>query len=607
MGMSEVDSVREIRPITILLLEDSDLDAELVAACLAAAKIDNVTRRVITRDDFLAALRDCAFDLILADYVLPAFDGVTALALAREHCPSVPFVFVSGTLGEDVAVEALKNGATDYVTKQRLDRLPRTVLRALTEAKGRRAREEAEQALRELNATLEQRVLERTLALEGSNRELKRQVAQREKAEAALRQAQRLEVVGQLTSGVAHDFNNLLTVILGNLQFLERVPVPDAVRRRLDTMRIAAERGAKLTSQLLSFSRRQHLEPAPTNLNDILATMRGMLASTLGGSIRIDTSLDEALWSAMVDATQVELVILNLVINARDAMEVGGTLTITTRNGRLGPSARAEDPAPGDYVIVDVSDTGSGMTEDVLERAFEPFFTTKGPGRGSGLGLAQVYGFAKQSGGGVSIDTRPGHGTTVSLYLPRCADHARVEAVPAPAEKAPAQQRERPVILVVDDDDAVREVTARSLQELGYETVETSSGQAMLDYLERGGRVDLVLLDYAMPGMNGIDAARTARKRRAGIATLLLTGFLDTSVLAETGEDGAILKPYRVDELARKVEAALQGARQARPAVHAGEAKRALGLSRDAAEGSPAGLLGMGSASPADRDRAASR
>jgi signal transduction histidine kinase len=603
MGMSEVDSVREIRPITILLLEDSDLDAELVGACLAAAKIDNVTRRVITRDDFLAALRDCAFDLILADYVLPAFDGVTALALAREHCPSVPFVFVSGTLGEDVAVEALKNGATDYVTKQRLDRLPRTVLRALTEAKGRRAREEAEQALRELNATLEQRVLERTLALESSNRELKRQVAQREMAEAALRQAQRLEVVGQLTSGVAHDFNNLLTVILGNLQFLERTAVPEAVRRRLDTMKVAAERGAKLTFQLLSFSRRQHLEPAPTNLNDILAAMRGMLASTLGGSIRIDTFLDEGLWSAMVDPTQVELVILNLVINARDAMEVGGTLTIATRNGRLGPSSRADDPAPGDYVIVDVSDTGSGMTKDVLERAFEPFFTTKGPGRGSGLGLAQVYGFAKQSGGGVSIDTRPGHGTTVSLYLPRCTDPVCVEAVPAPAEKAPAQQREPPVILLVDDDHAVREVTARSLQELGYETVETSSGQAMLDYLDRGGRVDLVLLDYAMPGMNGIDAARAARKRRAGIATLLVTGFLDTSVLAETGEDGAILKPYRVEELARKVEAALQGARQARPAVPAGEAK--WSLSGETAEGSPR-LLGRGSAAHADRDRAVS-
>jgi signal transduction histidine kinase len=607
MGMTELDMMGEGRPIAILLLEDSDLDVELVAECLAAAGIDNVTHRVITRDEFQAAIRDCAFDLILADYALPAFDGVAALALAREHCPSVPFVFVSGTLGEDVAVEALKNGATDYVTKQRLDRLPRTVMRALAEAKARTARREAEQALRELNATLEQRVIERTVALESSNRELKRQVAQREMAEAALRQAQRLEIVGQLTSGVAHDFNNLLTVILGNLQFLERASAPDAMRRRLETMKVAAERGAKLISQLLAFSRCQHLEPAPTNLNDILASMRSMLASTLGGSIRIDTSLDEALWSAMVDPTQIELVILNLVINARDAMEVGGTLTITTRNGRLGPPARAEDPSPGDYVIVEVSDTGSGMTEDVLERVFEPFFTTKGPGRGSGLGLAQVYGFAKQSGGGVSIDTRPGHGTTVSLYLPRCEVLARSEAVPAPPEKAPAQQRERPVILVVDDDDAVREVTARSLHDLGYETVETSSGQAMLDYLDRGGRVDLVLLDYAMPGMNGVDAARAARARRADIAILLVTGFLDTSVLGETGEDGAILKPYRVDELARKVEAALRGTRQARPIGHGGEAKRALSLAGEPPEGRSAGLLGRSSASPSSRDQAASR
>ena len=564
-------------PIRILLIEDSDLDVELITAALDGAGLACRIDRVMTRDAFAAAVSEPCHDLILADYVLPTFDGLSALEHARAHCPDIPFVFVSGTLGEDVAVEALKTGATDYVVKQRLDRLPRTVLRALAEAQARSERRAAAEALRALNESLEVRVAERTSALAAANAELRREIAERERVEEALRQAQRLEAVGQLTSGVAHDFNNLLTVIAGNLEFLARALPDERSRRRVETMRGAADRGARLTAQLLAFSRRQRLEPVPVRLNDTVAAMRDLLQSSIGGAVAIEMALEPALWPALVDPTQIELIILNLAINARDAMAVGGRLTIETANATLGPPERSEGPPAGEHVMIALSDTGSGISPEVLEHVFEPFFTTKEVGKGSGLGLAQVYGFVKQSGGGVRIETCLGEGTTVRVFLPRAAREPEAadderEAVLPPARPA----GEAPAVLVVDDDGAVREITVARLLEAGYRIHEAGSGQAALRTLEAGTAVDLVVLDFAMPGMNGAEAACEIRRRRPALPLIFATGYADRAALMQVDgvcEERIVQKPFRGSELERKVASALSQ----RPALRLVPARSAGG------------------------------
>jgi CheY-like chemotaxis protein len=323
-------------------------------------------------------------------------------------------------------------------------------------------------------------------------------------------------------------------------------------------MRAAAERGAKLTDQLLSFSRRQRLEPKPLNLNDTVASMRDLLQSTMGGSIRIETRLNRGLWPAMVDPTQLELAILNLAINARDAREVGGTLSVQTTNVTLGPASSSEEPPAGEYVAICVSDTGSGMPDDIRSRVFEPFFTTKEVGKGSGLGLSQVLGFAKQSGGGVRIDSRIGESTSVHIYLPRAAGRV-VDAGPASPASSAAKGIGGATVLLVDDDNAVREVTAAMLVELGCRTIEAGSGGTALDLLETVPEIDLVLIDFAMPGMNGAEVARRVREKRPLLPILFVTGYADRAVLSEIGEAHIIAKPYVDDELADKVRAALLG------------------------------------------------
>ncbi|KQO66320.1 histidine kinase [Methylobacterium sp. Leaf469] len=549
--------------IRILHLEDSDLDAELVEAALDGMGRPYVIDRVMDRPDFAAAALPGRHDLILADFVLPTFDGISALAVAREQCPDTPFVFVSGTLGEETAVEALKNGAVDYITKQRLERLPRTVLRALAEAQAKADKRRAEAALQALNDTLELRIAERTRELATSNAELQMQIVERERVEEALRLAQRLEAVGQLTSGVAHDFNNLLTVISGNIEFLGREVSTERSKRRLAMMKGAADRGANLTAQLLAFSRRQRLEPTPVSLNQTVASMRDLLQSSIGGAVRIETTLQPDLWPALVDATQIELVILNLAINARDAMVVGGCLTIETANVTVtGPQTRPEQPMPGEYVMVAVSDTGTGMPPEVVARAFEPFFTTKEVGKGSGLGLAQAYGFVKQSGGGIRIDTIVGEGTSIRVYLPRVEDgtsavHEAPHMTACGLGRLPGGQS---VLLVVDDDTAVREVTTTRLAEAGHAVREAGSGLAGLASLEADPCVDLVVLDFAMPGMNGAEVATEIRKRWPSLPILFVTGYADTTALMKVGAVGAdsiVQKPFRDGELERKVGEAI--------------------------------------------------
>ncbi len=396
---------------------------------------------------------------------------------------------------------------------------------------------------------------EAAVALEDANRRLRSQIEERERMERTLSQVQRLEAVGQLTSGVAHDFNNLLTVILGNLESVERSATDTRTQRRLGFMRQAALRGATLTAQLLAFSRRQRLEPKPVDLNDTVQGMSELLKSTMGGSVQVTPLLTPGLWNALVDPTQIELVILNLAINARDSMPVGGSLAIEASNVVLSePAQRAGEPDPGEYVVISVADTGEGMDEEVRARAFEPFFTTKAVGKGSGLGLAQVLGFAQQSGGGVRIESRKGRGTTVFVYLPRVAGDVLAEQPSLFSEERQPTAHPR-VVLLVDDDADVREVTAAKLAAMGFAVIDADSGARGLQLLDCNPAVELLVADFAMPGMNGAEMVRRARERRPTLPVVFVTGYADQSALADIADAYVVQKPFRDEELERKVNA----------------------------------------------------
>jgi signal transduction histidine kinase len=546
----------------VLILAPQGRDAQIAAGILREASVP--TRVCNDLDCLCAELAGGAAAALVVEEALNTADLTCLANWITEQPPwsDLPFVLLAhrgGGLERNPAAKRLSETLGNVTFLERPFHPTTMVSVVQTALRGRRRQYEARERIaeiREAEALLERRVEERTAELAAANRQLAAQIAEREKVESALRQAQRLEAVGQLTSGVAHDFNNLLTVVLGNVNQLRKTLSEPAVKRRLDMMAQAAERGAKLTAQMLAFSRRQKLEPKPVNLNETVLGMRDLLQSTMGGSVRLETVLHPRLWPAMIDPTQIELVILNLAINARDAMEVGGALTIETSNVALGPPQRPEQPPAGDYVMVAVSDTGSGMDEAVLSKVFEPFFTTKPVGKGSGLGLSQVFGVAKQSGGGVSIDTRVGEGTSVKIYLPRAAEGAaKAERIPAATL---AQRRGGDaVVLLVDDDSAVREVTAGILQDLGYGVIEAGSGGAALDALDAKVAVDLLLLDFAMPGMNGAEVARQARARRPDLPILFATGYADAAALLVANEAQIIHKPFVEAELSAKLAAAL--------------------------------------------------
>ncbi len=409
---------------------------------------------------------------------------------------------------------------------------------AFADSSRRLAAHQAE--LLHLNSSLETRVAERT----------------RELAEATetLVQAQKLEAMGRLTGGIAHDFNNLLMGVLGNLELLSRRVTDDRLQRYITHARQAAERGAKLTTQLLAFSRKQRLEPLPMDVNALVGSSAGLLASTLGGGVRVETVLKPDLWPAMADATQLELVILNLALNARDAMPTGGTVTIETSNiTRTEPQGRPESPPPGDFVMVAVSDTGTGMTPEILARVFEPFFTTKAVGQGSGLGLPQVLGLAKQLGGGVEIVTRSGQGSSIQVYLPR--SHAAAQPGDESLQDEPVRMLSGARVLLVDDDPDVRAVTGAILTEHGCEVKEVASGLAALDAEATGLPIDVVLLDFAMPGLNGGETASRLRDRRPDLPIVMMSGFADIDTLSAHWRGPLLHKPFSAASLCSQIGA----------------------------------------------------
>lgn len=418
----------------------------------------------------------------------------------------------------------------------------------------------AEQALRELNETLESRIQERTEALAEVYERLLKEMASREQAQDALRQAQKMEAVGQLTGGIAHDFNNMLTGIIGGLDLIQRYIQSgrhNETQRFIDAAVTSANRAAALTHRLLAFARRQPLNLKQVELNALIDSMHDLLIRTLGSHIQIEAHLQADLWPAYSDDNQLESALLNLVINARDAMPDGGTLRISTSNVLLERSRQVGDLAAGRYVTLNVIDSGCGMTPKVLASAFEPFFTTKPIGQGTGLGLSMIYGFARQAGGHLQITSEPGAGTEVRLYLPT-ADAAPL-APQADGGGAVLRAEQGETVLVVEDDPAVRLLVLDVLEMLGYHALEAAEGNAAVPILESAQRIDLLVTDVGLPGMNGRQLADVARQHRAQLPILFMTGYAEqaaSSGFLDSGMD-MISKPFTIEQLAQQIRAML--------------------------------------------------
>jgi signal transduction histidine kinase len=493
-------------------------------------------------------------DLILLDVRLPDGDGIELCSRLKKAYPHVTIMQTSSALisAQDRTL-ALDAGADSYLIEPiEPDELV-AVVRALLRMR------QAEQALRQMNETLEARVIERTGELAEYDRRLASEQAGRRQAEDILWHTQKLEAVGRLTGGIAHDFNNLLTIITGNLELLEggldpARPAPAQRQFRLITAALkAAAHGAQMTQQLLAFARRSTLHAKTVDLGATIADMQNFLRRTLGETVTIEFDIARDLWPCHVDPVQFEAAILNVAINARDAMPEGGRLRVELSNEQ---ATAAEGLAPGPYVRIRLADNGVGMDREVVERAFEPFFTTKEIGQGSGLGLSQVYGFVSQSGGDVKIASAAGEGTTISLYLPRSDNVTDDQTVlPASGEEPVGDE----TILIVEDDEQVRDIAVAMIEDLGYEVLVARDGVEALKFLQSGEQIDLLFSDILMPnGIGGIALATQARAMRAGLKILLTSGYSVRGDAEVRRPDFPIIeKPYRRDKLALMLRTAL--------------------------------------------------
>jgi two-component system cell cycle sensor histidine kinase/response regulator CckA len=636
-------------PLRVLLIEDNEDDASLVTRELGRGGLDFSWERVETREAMAEALDRGPWDLILSDFRMPHFSATEALALYRERRLEVPFILVSGTVGEEQAVESLKAGAHDFLLKDRLARLCPAVERALRESENGRARRLAEEELRasearfkgafafspigmalvapdgrflEVNPALCQIVgysqeelltktfqdithpddlepdlayVRRVLAGEIPSYQMEKRylhkqghvvwallnvsllrdkagqplhfisqiqdVTERLQTEQMLRQSQKVEAIGGLAGGVAHDFNNLLGVILGYGEMAQRQLGPESpVRARVDQMVKAAERAAGLTRQLLAFSRKQVMQPKLLDLNGLVTDSNKMLGRLIGEDIEVVIQPAPGLGTVNADPGQIEQIIFNLAVNARDAMPKGGRLTLATANVELDAAYAAIHPpaTPGRYVMLAVSDTGIGMDAETQRRIFEPFFTTKPEGQGTGLGLATVYGIVKQSGGQIWVYSEPGRGTTFKVYLPR-VDGPAEPLRPAGPLAEPARGHE--TILLVEDTETLREMIQESLEERGYRVLVASNGEEALALArESKGLIDLVLTDVVMPKLGGGDLAKLLSALRPKIRVLYMSGYTNGAI-SEHGVpgEGVVLleKPFTAEKLARAVRQAL--------------------------------------------------
>jgi DNA-binding response OmpR family regulator/two-component sensor histidine kinase len=475
--------------------------------------------------------------IVLLDVELPDVTGYDVCIFVKKKWPAIMVLMTSATFTTSFhRTRGLDSGADSYLVQPAEPFELAAAVKALLRIR------RGEDDMRALNATLEQRVKDRVADLEAANLKLKREIEQRERAEEALVQSQKMEAIGQLTGGLAHDFNNLLTAVVGNLDLIRMRATDPRILRHAEHAFKAAERGSKLTAQLLAFSRTQKLATVPVDLNVLIRGMSELVNQTLGSQIAVRTDLAEGLPHVLADANQLELALLNLSINARDAMPDGGMLTISARL----------DPADRERVILCVADTGTGMTPEVVARAFDPFFTTKPAGKGTGLGLSQVYGIVRQIGGDVTIDTAPGKGTRINIAL-RVA-HAVAEHESAEASLVPGGAE---TILVVDDDPDVRQIMSGVLSGLRYQVKEAGSGKDALDIL-RKHRLDLLVLDFGMPDLNGAEVAASARQTNERLRILFVSGYSDTSAIERAVGKAALLhKPFRPAEFAAAVRSSL--------------------------------------------------
>lgn len=512
-------------PLRLLHLEDDPIDGELIVTTLIEGGIPCQSQRVDTRQAFVAALKEGQMDVILADYSVPGFDGMTALTLARQHCPDVPFLFVSATIGEELAIDAMLQGATDYVLKQRLGRLVPSVQRALRELDDRAERKRVEEALRQ--------------------------------SEKQFRQSQKMEAVGRLAGGIAHDFNNLLTVIMGYSQVLLTELGPQhPLRGKIEETLKAGERAATLVRQLLTFSRKQSLDPKILSLNTAVTSLENLLSRLIGEDVKLVCKLDPANGRLRADQAQLEQVLVNLVVNARDAMPKGGTLTIETTQVELtrSPVYYLTPLPPGSYVRLAVSDTGCGMDRKTQSHIFEPFFTTKEEGVGSGLGLSTVFGIVTQCGGAIDVTSRVGHGTRFDLYFPRVESDV---ISTAPIRSSGQSQRGTETILLVEDEPSVRTLIRDELRKLGYRVIEAKNGiEACLLATQQAGLFQLLLTDIVMPGMDGRELAQHLSVINPDLRTLFISGYMDdVGIMAgqEEGTTSFLQKPFTPEVLAGAV------------------------------------------------------
>jgi len=516
-------------PLLLLHLEDDPVDAELITTTLIDGGIPCQSQLVDTRQAFVAALKEGRMDLILADYSIPGFDGMTALILARQHCPDVPFLFVSATIGEELAIDAMHQGATDYVLKQRLGRLVPSVQRALRELDDRAERKRAEEALRQ--------------------------------SEKQFRQSQKMEAVGRLAGGIAHDFNNLLTIIMGYSQILLTELGPQhPLRGKIEETLKAGGKAASLIRQLLTFSSKQSMDPKILTLNTAVTSLENMLRRLIGEDVQFVIKLDPKNGRLRADQTQLEQVLVNLVVNARDAMPKGGTITIETAQVELtrSPVYHIAPLQPGSYVRLAVSDTGCGMDLKTQSHIFEPFFTTKGEGKGTGLGLSTVYGIVTQCGGAIDVTSRVGHGTRFDLYFPSVESDILTTTPPQPSGRP---QRGTETILLAEDEPSVRTLVRDELQKLGYKVVEAKNGvEACLLATQQAESFQLLLTDVVMPVMGGRELAQHLSVINPELRTLFMSGYMDdVGIMAgqEEGTTSFLQKPFTPEVLASSVRTLL--------------------------------------------------
>jgi PAS domain S-box-containing protein len=619
-----------VKTIRLLIVEDAENDALLVLRELAREAYDVTHLRVETAEALGEALRAQDWDLLISDFSLPTLTAMDVLRILAASGLDLPCIVVSGTIGEEAAVQALKSGACDFIVKDRLARLVPAVSRELREAAERRHRRATEaafdNAMAQMRFALEaagvgtwevdvasgrtewsdvmerlhgqsaegfggtfdaflaavhpedrQRVLDETAEsrrehtesrleyrvtwLDGSIHWIEsvgqtfydemgrpvraagvaRDITVQKQLEQQFHQAQRMESVGQLAGGIAHDFNNLLTAILGYSNFLledaAASGMPDRMRRDLDEIRKASESAAKLTSQLLAFSRKQTIQPTVLNINPVVEGLEPMMRRLIGEDVQLTSRLSGDLGSTRADVGQLEQVIMNLAVNARDAMPRGGTITIETANVDLDDAYAKSHvaAAPGPYVMLAVTDTGLGMTPEVQARIFEPFFTTKPKGRGTGLGLATIYGIVKQNNGTIWVYSEPGKGTTFKVYLPRVDE---VPQIVTHTSRSAVQGGDE-TILLVEDDELVRGLAKTVLARKGYVIIEApDADEALRAVAEHAGQIDLLLTDVVMPGISGGLLAQRLSEQYPGVRILYMSGYPDGAVV-----DHGVLAP----------------------------------------------------------------